>query len=730
MTCDECFEAFSASVDGELPSHEQEAMNQHLDDCQDCQRLRTRLLSLSAEMKGQPFAEPGPEGVKALVETALAGVRTSRWGLLRQLVRAPYEHWLWRLGLRLASLGTVTALAALSSIVGWLLPCYSGAEAVSRSGLPDPQAWAAWTPSPAASLGASALVLLIGAWTCGLPGLLGDLWGEARLRPGQVASTMLGLVLLGPFAALPLLGQLELASYGLVCSLWTALCLIAGFALVAFKAPRPLPRLALDFIALMLPLAGLEWLARASMEWPGPAECRPTIAVLVASVPFASLAGAAGVLALAALLLGCGLLGWVPSYRGTGGRAASTLLLLGGLGCLGYGVVRAGALHPISPLRAQLSGQRQAYLLAASDENPWLLPSTAYAGLQVEVAGPGKDPRAARLRAASAYLEWDEPALLRALTSWADNAPGVAWGLSAFVDSLGYRNGPSLELPTEERQRTVGHLIAELRWRVLSGTVLSGATGSVSGAIEAANGPRQGLRLRLLSLPDGEHALAGALATLQEENRWAGELAASGSLETDLSLDKARSAVTGPQGEFLFPRVRPGRYVLALLSEQKASLTYNASLPGAIEVRDGPVRLAPIRLSMGSEGASLPLDSKSWRTTGTVELSIGRDGPVMRMQPGATATIIVDNETFHAGKARIKLLATEREGPAARPAGLLATIFSRDGRTIASAELPLPEAGLGELEISSGDRDGYLQIALLSGAGTLEVRGLRLEVLP
>ncbi|MCA9781800.1 MAG: zf-HC2 domain-containing protein, partial [Candidatus Eremiobacteraeota bacterium] len=55
MTCNDCFEAFSCALDGELEPELQEAMNDHLESCADCRHLQTRMLSLSAEMKGQSF---------------------------------------------------------------------------------------------------------------------------------------------------------------------------------------------------------------------------------------------------------------------------------------------------------------------------------------------------------------------------------------------------------------------------------------------------------------------------------------------------------------------------------------------------------------------------------------------------------------------------------------------------------------------------------------------------
>ena len=726
MTCDECFEALSASVDGELPAHDHEAMNEHLDDCSDCQRLRARLLSVTAEMKGQPFPEPGPEAVKALTEAALAGQPLARWAFVRQLLRAPYERWPWRLGLRAASLGGMTLLVALSAIVRWLLPPYGGAEAVAKSGLPDSAAWLAWAPSAWIFPWLSLLVWLLGAWTCGLPPLLADLWSEVKMGHRQVAHALLGMIVLGPFLALPLLAELALGSYLLACCLWTGLCLVAGFLLVAFKTPRPLPRLALDFVTLILPFGLLEWLARASTGLPDAAGLEPVIALLVGSVPFSTLVAGVVVLSAAALLLGCGLAGMALPYRGAGGRPLSALLLLAGAGCLLYGwseVRPAGGL--VSPLRAELRGERKVYLLASGEDNPWLLPALEYPPLEVDVAGPGRDPRAARLRVASAYLDWDERTLLESLSSWADNAPGVTWGLSDFVDSLGNRRGSVLALPTEARRRMVGHLLVQLRWRVLAESALSQDTGSVSGRIVGPDGRREGLRLRLLQVKAG---LPEVLQGLEEEVRWGGQLAVSDELGPEFSAPMQRTVVSGPNGEFEFERVPKGRYVLALLPDRPASLTTNASLPGVFEVDAARVRLPEIVLSAGSEGHDIALEPRAWQVQGQVEFTVSARGPSCQLQAGSSAYAFLDNEVFHAGTARVKVLV---QGQPAAGAALQAKILARDGRLIAeSSELLEAASGVYELEIASKGREGYLQVMLVSGQGPLQVQGVKVEVLP
>jgi anti-sigma factor RsiW len=724
MTCDECFEAVSASVDGELPADDHEAMNEHLDGCSDCQRLRARLLSLSAEMKGQPFREPEPEAVKALTEAALAGTQPTAWKLPRQILRAPYERWPWRLGLRAASLTAITALVGLSAIVRWILPAYDGVEAVAREGRPDSATWIAWAPDPALLPWLSLLGLLIGAWTCGAPALVEDLWREAKISHRQVAQAFLGMIAIGPFLALPLLGSLELGGFVLACCLWTGLCLLSGFALVAFKSPRPLPQLALDFVALVLPFGLLEWMARVSLKLPGAPECQPAINLLAGSLPFSTLAAGVAVLSGSALLLGCGLSGFVSPYRGAGGRPCSALLVLCGAGCLLYAWSEARTVGGlVFPPQAELRGGRSAYLLASGGANPWLLPSLEYPALQWESGGRGVDPRADRLAVASAYMSWDEAAMLKALTAWADRAPGVTWGLSDFVDSLGRRQGAVLALPTEARQQTVAHLLQRLRWRMLAESVLAQERGVVRGRLEGPGG-LQGQKLRLIEVKAGIPEVLDGLAA---EVRWAGAVVGSQELGLEFAAPAQRSTVTGPSGEFEFERVPPGRYVLALLPEANLSLTANETLPGVFEVGDGEVRLPDITLSVGSQGHDIVLEPRAWRSEGQVEFSVSAGGPVCQMQASSLCSAFVDGELFHSGTARVKLLAT---GQPAAGAALSAKILARDGRLIAETTHPIDSSGLQELVISSHGRDGYLQIAIVSGQGSLQVRGVRVEVLP
>lgn len=727
MTCDECFEAFSASADGELTGDDLEAMNEHLDDCADCQRLRGRLLSLSAEMKAQPFLEPSTDQVRALAATVLSvSAPTSGWGVLRRLLRAPYESWPWRHGLRLTAYGGMSLLVVLAAIARWLLPPYTGLEAAPRRGLPDSVFWSAWAPGADDLFWASLAVLVVALWTGGLPALLSDLEGEVRLTPYQVATAAAGLAMAGPFVALPLLAGLELGAFVLVCCFWVGLCLLGGFALIAFKTARPLPRLALDFVMLVLPLGVLEWSARASLGLPRAQDCQPTIALLVGSLPFSVLLACLGVAALSAGLLGSGVAGALPSYRGgRDGQWPSFLLLLAGLGCLGYGLAKVVPRDVVSPSRAELVDGRRAYLLASVPNDPWLLPSADYPRLEVNVAGPGVDPRAARLRVASAYLEWDEEKLLVALRSWADKAPGVAWGLSAFLDSLGRREGAVLTLPSEPRQQLVAHLLGELRWRVLAQAVLSSHSGSVSGQIEGVAGRREGLRLRLIEVPDGQPEQA--LIQLTGEAAWAREMVDGDDLDPDFRPPFQRTVSSGVDGEFELTRIPPGRYLLALL-DAPATLTDNPTIPGVFEVKAGRLRLAPIKLSQGSEGEPVPLVASRWQAQGEARFRLSGAGPRVDLGPDGSISAVLDSRSYSSGSVRLKLLL---DGSSEGRGLLRIRLLSKDGRVQGEQETEVRASDhTAELRLSERNSEGYLQITVLGQQGLLGLSQMRLEVTP
>ena len=723
MTCDECFEAVSASVDGELPGDQSEAMHLHLDDCADCQRLRERLLSLSAEMKVQPFPEPGPAQVQSVLEAAVSSLTTSRWSALLRLLRCPWESAPWRHGLRLASFGGAAGLAAVALIVRWILPPLSGTEATALGSVPAPF-WGQLGSALPALAWLPLLVMLLAAWTGGWPALLSDLHGETRVQPGQVAAAAAGLALAGPFAAVPLLAGLEVGAYVLVCCLWTGICLLAAFAIIAFKTTRPLPRLALDFAVLVLPLALLESLARAGLALPQASEYQPAIAHLVGTLPFPTICAALGLLALSMTLLGAGLVGTIPTYRGAGGRALGLLLLIAGLGCLGYGFKRAYNLGSGSmSSRVRLETSRQAYLLSASEANPWLLPALAYPRLEVESGGDPR-PRSRRLAVASAYLDWDEEATLDGVRNWAENAPGVAWGLSAFVDSLGRRQNPvELTLPSEERQKLVNELIHKLRWRVLATTALSSAPGSVHGRLVDARGHRQGLRLRLIEVKGDLSAVEAGLAS---EAAWAEKVADGDDLAAGYSLPVQRTAVTDAEGEFTSSRVPAGRYVLAFLPEQASPLTVNPSLPGIFEVGEGKLTLEPVRLSDGGQAEELPLQPGRWQAQGAVEFALSADGPSATMARGAVLSTLIDDHPFDSGSAHLKVLM--HGGPEARVL-LKLTLLSKDGRRQSESEQEVGQ-GLSELEIASRGREGYLQVVVLAISGNPRLKAARLEVRP
>ena len=159
MNCNECFEAFSSALDGELDPAEQSAMTEHLEDCQDCQRLQTKMLALSAELKAQPFPQVPEQRVVRIAARALEGAQASRLGWLRRVIRLPYENWALRAALRAFSFSTLAILVFFAGIVRHLLPSYSGVEAVAKSGLPHSSDW--W----AIDLSQSSLLILAGLFS-------------------------------------------------------------------------------------------------------------------------------------------------------------------------------------------------------------------------------------------------------------------------------------------------------------------------------------------------------------------------------------------------------------------------------------------------------------------------------------------------------------------------------------------------------------------------------------
>ena len=271
MTCNDCFEAFSCALDGELEPELQDAMNEHLESCADCRHLQTRMLSLSAEMKGQSFPVAPESEVRRIVQTALTESATVSWDWLRRLLRFPYESWLPRTGLRLVGYGMMLMLVLQTLVIRYVVPLYTGLEATSEQGLEGLSSWPAWSPPLEMVQWWALVVFVVGAWTAGAPGLVVDLWGNSQLIKKDVVTLGTGLLLIGPAMFLPLLAELQLGRYLCACCLWAGICALLTYALLLFKTQRSLPKLAVDFAFLALLLGLLEMSARRALELDGPA---------------------------------------------------------------------------------------------------------------------------------------------------------------------------------------------------------------------------------------------------------------------------------------------------------------------------------------------------------------------------------------------------------------------------------------------------------------------------
>jgi Putative zinc-finger len=724
MTCNECFEAFSSALDGELDPNEQTALEDHLESCADCQHLRARMLALSADLKAQPFPQQTAVQLKSLATDALAGAQATRWGWTRGWLRIPYENWPLRMALRLVSSGSLVLAVFVALIVRNLLPAYTGVEAVSKAGLPDTQAWLSWNPAPEMLLWGSVIVLVVGLWTSGIPGFLIDLWSGTGLALKDLVRLGLSTLLIGPVAAFPLLADLDLGGYILACSLWAGLCLLISYLLIAFKTQRPLPRLAVDFVGVTLLIGLLEWLGRTSLKSYDARDIERLLALLVGSASFKTLEESLGFLVLSFLFLTLGLGGVVPSYRAVGGRFAAALCLVLGTGMLVYGGSILGRLDVDTPVKAELVGPRRAYILGSSQKNPWLLSHLEFPRLDVNVVGAESSPRAAQLRLMAAFLDWNERAVLEVLASWSERAPGVTWGLTSFTDSLGVRKQDVLTVPSTERRDVIATMLRKLRWRVLDQVVLSESTGVVSGRVE--NYP--GSPLRLMKVEDRE-SVDQVAGTLSQEQEMVAELLQTGSVRSNFSLPKYRFTTTDPTGRFEFSRVPDGNYMLVLFMNEPAALTLNASIPGLIQLKNGEqVEFSPIRLTTGEEGTDIQLNGPRWQTQGRVEFSMNSEVTTAKLGEGATLVGFVENEIFTGGKARIKGLV---EGSTEARGSLNVRFFGKNGRLLKEWDTPLSgTAELNELEVDTEGLSGYLQLSFTSKLGSLTLMSVKLERLP
>jgi putative zinc finger protein len=717
MTCNECFEAFSCALDNELEPELQDAMQSHLESCADCRHLQSRMLSLSMEIKGQPFPAPSEKAIKSMAQTALSESATVSWDWLRRLLRFPYEHWVPRTGIRLVTYGFMLLLVLQTIIVRFIQPLYSGVEAVSNQGLEGLSTWSQWAP-PIDLVHWWALgVFLFGAWTAGMPGFLVDLWSGTRLSTKDLLTIGVGMVLVGPVMFLPYLAHFQAGRYTVACCIWAGFCSLCTYATMVFKTRRPLPRLATDFVVLIIVLGGLEVAARTAMQFDGPGRLNTFVRTAVGHFGFAGMVTGLGLVGLTLVLTVLGLTGLLRSYRSQGGRLIAGLLLI----AAATSAVRIPFSFSQQALSLRPEPNQRAYILGSVRDNPWVLSQQAYPG--IEASADNGTPEAARANLIAAYLHWNEAGLLSSLSDWAEHAPGVTWGMVGFVESLGERDGNVLSVPTEERRKTVSQLLQKLRWRRLNDVVLSSDSGVITGTIIGWDGkPAQNLVLRLIPVKDNG-TIQEVLARLSLEQEWAEKLLQQTVVDPNSSVPRRNSVITDANGRFRFPHLQNGRYFLAILLDREVSLTLNSSIPGAIDLEAGKrLELGEIQLSVGREGDDVSLASERWQTTGEVSFSNNSEADSAKLEDRATITGFVDTKLFAGGRARVKV--------ASLGLGTLkARFFTKEGDLVESLAVELSESGFDELDIDTKGKEGYLQLILSSGVSGLTVENLKVEVL-
>ena len=362
-----------------------------------------------------------------------------------------------------------------------------------------------------------------------------------------------------------------------------------------------------------------------------------------------------------------------------------------------------------------------AYVLGSARSSPWVLSRESYPGFSPsDDTGTPEEARAALL---AAYLSWDEVRFLKLLSSWADRAPGVTWGMVSFVDTLGVRNGTTLTVPTEERRKLVSHLLQQLEWRRLNDVVLSEPGALIDGTLIGLDGaPAANVPLRLVKISD-DGSIEDVLERLAEEQQWARGLLQQSIPSPAEKFPRRLSAMTDSSGGFRFSRLPAGRYFVAILMEQELNLTLNSSIPGSIDLKEGKrTELGRIRLSVGTEGRDISLAPDRWRSEGKVSFSTNSEIDSAKLEPRATLTGFVDTQTFAGGRARVKFVS---QGPGT----VEARFFSKEGDLKERFQTELSQTGFDELEVDTGEQEGYLQLVVSARDRQLNLNYIKIEVL-
>ncbi|MGE0493204.1 MAG: zf-HC2 domain-containing protein [Vulcanimicrobiota bacterium] len=711
MTCDQCFESLSAQLDGQLAGAEQEAMDSHLESCHYCQTMRDRMFELSGQLRTQSFPATSAETAAQLSKLALeqAGHRGGWWWA--RLVRAPDELGWLGTSIRLLLFTFVTWMSVLNLLRDWAVPAFEKGELVARESFAQAQSWSQFTSWASLPAWAPALVLLVGAWTFGLPTLLGELWNEPRVKPGRPIRLALGLMLMAPVAAFPRLAQLNPAGFVTMTCGWAGLALGLGFLLVLVKTPRSLPQLALDFVCLVPLLAGLEWLVRqAGRHAPGPEQLEPALHLLLAHVDFQRLVWWSLAMALAVALGVAAATSLASAGRGTWFEAT----VLGGLGlALGLaGLHQIKTALPHGSPRLAEADQRRVLVLAPDPDNRWLVSARAYPRLELE-GSPGHDLLGHNLRLAQAVLDWNEQAVSEEVSQWV-RGPGIDWGLAGFLDGLGERRQGRLVMPTTQRRLLAEEVLERTHWRGIDAVEKASSGTTVEGKLQVAHA--QPTRVRLI--PEAIGPTLELLAREQAQARQLGQVV----IPRPLPLaSQTRFAEVDEQGRFRFEAVAPGRYLMAVLLDGPADFTVHSSLPGQFEVGPRPLDLGDIVLTRAHSELELSLEPESWTPEGKVGFLAGSEGPYLRLETGASASRFLGTVPYLGKTVRFQLVSRGR-------GRLRVGLYTKEAGLKAEQTCRLEgDRSVHEVELEAGSMPGYFRVSLESDE-ELVVYGARLEV--